>query len=51
MTTSQEPDGTTRLAYILGMPLADQVERQWPQMGEVVRTPSPWARWKAPSRN
>ena len=29
-------DGATRLAYILGVPLADDVERQWPQMGEVV---------------
>jgi hypothetical protein len=26
------------VAYILGVPLADDVERQWPQMGEVVRT-------------
>jgi hypothetical protein len=33
-----ESDGRTRLAYILGVPLADDVERQWPQMGEVVRT-------------
>ncbi|MEV7024817.1 hypothetical protein [Kitasatospora sp. NPDC093558] len=32
------PNGRTRLAYILGVPLADDVERQWPQMGEVVRT-------------
>jgi hypothetical protein len=31
------PDGRTRLAYILGVPLAPDVERQWPQMGEVVR--------------
>ena len=31
-------NGATRVAYILGMPLADNVERQWPQMGEVVRT-------------
>ncbi|MEU8975112.1 hypothetical protein AB0D11_38740 [Streptomyces monashensis] len=31
-------NGRTRLAYILGVPLADDVERQWPQMGEVVRT-------------
>jgi hypothetical protein len=30
--------GNTRLAYILGVPLAEQVERQWPQMGEVVRS-------------
>jgi hypothetical protein len=31
-------DGSTRLSYILGVPLAPEVERQWPQMGEVVRT-------------
>jgi hypothetical protein len=30
-------DGQTRLAYILGVPLADSVVREWPQMGEVVR--------------
>lgn len=33
-----ESNGRTRLAYILGVPLAADVERQWPQMGEVVRT-------------
>jgi len=33
-----ESSGHTRLAYILGVPLADDVERQWPQLGEVVRT-------------
>ena len=33
-----ESNGNTRLAYILGVPLADDVERQWPQLGEVVRT-------------
>jgi hypothetical protein len=33
-----ESNGRTRLAYILGVPLAPDVERQWPQMGEVVRT-------------
>ena len=39
MSTDQhEPDGATRLAYILGVPLAENVVRQWPQMGEVVRT-------------
>jgi hypothetical protein len=27
----------TRLAYLLGAPLADNVVRQWPQMEEVVR--------------
>jgi hypothetical protein len=31
-------NGETRLAYILGVPLAEDVVRQWPQMGEVVRT-------------
>jgi hypothetical protein len=30
-------DGATRLAYILGVPLAEDVVREWPQMGEVVR--------------
>ena len=30
-------DGSTRLAYILGVPLADNVAREWPQMGEIVR--------------
>ncbi len=30
-------DGSTRLAYILGMPLAEDVVREWPQMGEIVR--------------
>lgn len=30
--------GETRVAFILGVPLADDVVRQWPQMGEVVRT-------------
>ena len=33
-----ESNGATRVAYILGVPLADGVERQWPQMGEVVRS-------------
>jgi hypothetical protein len=32
-----ESGGRTRLAYVLGVPLAPDVERQWPQMGEVVR--------------
>src|SRR5205085_1542991 len=27
-----------RVAYILGVPLAENVVRQWPQMGEIVRT-------------
>jgi hypothetical protein len=26
-----------RVEYLLGVPLSDDVERQWPQMGEVVR--------------
>ena len=30
-------DGSTRLAHILGVPLAEAVVREWPQMGEVVR--------------
>jgi hypothetical protein len=30
-------DGSTRLAYILGVPLANDCVREWPQMGEVVR--------------
>jgi hypothetical protein len=29
-------NGETRLAYILGLPLAEDVVRQWPQMGEIV---------------
>jgi hypothetical protein len=36
--SEQEPTGATRLAYILGVPLAENVVRQWPQMGEIVRT-------------
>ncbi len=36
--TQQDSDGATRVAYILGVPLAENVVRQWPQMGEVVRT-------------
>lgn len=39
MSTSQkESNGATRLSYILGVPLAENVVRQWPQMGEIVRT-------------
>ena len=39
MTTSQQDsNGATRVAYILGVPLAEKVVRQWPQMGEIVRT-------------
>ncbi|MFJ8438796.1 nuclear transport factor 2-like protein [Kitasatospora griseola] len=33
-----EPNGRTRLAHVLGVPLAEDVERQWPQLGEMVRT-------------
>jgi len=36
-------DGETRLAHTLGVPLADDIERQWPQMGEVVRRREPVA--------
>jgi hypothetical protein len=38
MTPTQDSSGETRLAYILGVPLAENAVRQWPQMGEVVRT-------------
>ena len=34
----QGSTGENRVAYILGVPLADDVVRQWPQMGEVVRS-------------
>ncbi len=37
-TGPQDSDGATRLEYILGAPLAENVMRQWPQMREVVRT-------------
>ena len=33
-----DADGATRVAYLLGVPLADDVVRQWPQMGEAVHT-------------
>jgi hypothetical protein len=36
--SEQESDGAARLAYILGVPLADDVVRQWPQMREAVHT-------------
>ncbi len=32
-----ETSGETRLAYILGVPLAENAVRQWPQMEELVR--------------
>jgi hypothetical protein len=39
MTTDQkDSNGATRVAYILGVPLAEHVVRQWPQMGEILRT-------------
>jgi len=38
-----ESDGATRVAYILGVPLAENVVRQWPQMGEIVRSSRPVA--------
>jgi hypothetical protein len=34
----QESDGATRVAYILRVSLAENVVRQWPQMGEIVPT-------------
>jgi len=37
-TAQQDSNGATRVAYILGVPLAEHVVRQWPQMGEIVRT-------------
>jgi hypothetical protein len=37
MADAVNSNGATRVAYILGVPLADDVERQWPQMQEVVR--------------
>ena len=37
-TSQEESDGATRVAYILGLPLAENVVRQWPQMGEIVRS-------------
>ncbi len=38
MTTDQGSNGATRVAYILDEPLAESVVRQWPQMGEIVRS-------------
>jgi hypothetical protein len=37
-TVEDDSNGATRVAYILGVPLAEHVVRQWPQMGEIVRT-------------
>lgn len=36
MDSDHETNGRTRVEYILGVPLADHVERQWPQLQEVV---------------
>ncbi len=33
-----ESNGAIRVEYILGVPLADDVVRQWPQMNEIVRS-------------
>jgi hypothetical protein len=38
--TQPQSNAETRLAYILGVPLAEDVVRQWPQMCEIVRTSS-----------
>lgn len=35
-SASATSNGQTRLAYILGVPLAPDCQRQWPQMEEVV---------------
>ena len=35
--SNAQSSGETRLAYILDVPLADDVVREWPQMGEIVR--------------
>lgn len=37
MTNPETSDGRTRLEYILDVALDPDCERQWPQMGEVVR--------------
>jgi hypothetical protein len=37
-TVEQDSNGATRVAYILGVPLAKDVVRQWPQMQEIVRS-------------
>ena len=39
MTSPSQPssNGQTRLAYIIGVPLAPDCQRQWPQMEEIVR--------------
>ena len=37
ISPSPSSKGDTRLAFILGVPLAVDCQRQWPQIGEVVR--------------
>ncbi len=37
-TNESDSNGATRVAYILGVPLAEHVVRQWPQMREIVRS-------------
>jgi hypothetical protein len=37
MSSTNISDGATRLAHILGAPLAEDVVREWPQMEEIVR--------------
>ncbi len=37
-TIPESSNGATRVAYILGVPLSEDVVRQWPQMGEIVRS-------------
>jgi hypothetical protein len=37
-TSQTTSNGATRVEYILGVPLADDVVRQWPQMQEIVRS-------------
>lgn len=41
--SSTPSNGRTRLAYILGVPLAPHCQRQWPQMAEVVPGSDPIA--------
>ena len=38
MAATDDSNGATRVAYILGVPLAEHVVRQWPQMGEAVHS-------------
>jgi len=52
MSASQQgSDGATRVAYILGVPLAENVVRQWPQMREIARTSKLVAEVEATSPN